>query len=152
MKFKELAVGDWFRMMTGATDIIWIKTNEEHARALNYNGNEVIDLADGWVSDTDNEVCFCPRYVWVDGVENAQDDFGKYDNALELVDNYGKIPVGAVYKGRRWVFYRKVNNTTSVLIWSTNPQTMGKEFPYKENQNGTYSICHSFNFFFPEMS
>lgn len=152
MKFAELNVGDWFTVANTDSGIIWIKTGEARSRPINYNGDEKIDLADGHASTTDFEVIFCPRYVWADEEYDAEWVFGAYPNKLEPVESFDKIPVGAVYKGRNRVYYRKFSETKAFIIWSQNPETIGRIFAYKPNRVGTYSICHFFNFEFPEMT
>ena len=152
MKFAELNVGDWFKVADENSEVIWIKTGETRSRPINYYGDDAIDLADGHASTTDFEVVFCPRYIWADETCAGEWKFGAYPNHLELVKSFDAIPIGAVYKGRGEVYYRKFSETKSFIIWTHNPETIGRIFAYKPNQAGTYFICHFFNFSFPEMT
>lgn len=151
MKFADLMIGDWFTVGENAT--IWIKTGEAEGYPINHIcDTSIVDVMRGTVDNPDFEVNFCSCYVWADDEFNAEWVIDEYPNTLEPVDNFNKISIGAVYKGRGRVYYRKISATEAVVIWTTNPATMGKKFEYKANQNGTYSICHMFNFYFPEMT
>lgn len=153
MKFADLMIGDWFAVSETPSATIWIKTGEFEGCPINHTCyTSVCDVMRGAVDNPDFEVNFCSCYVWADDTCGGEWNFGAYPNNLEPVNNFSEIPVGAVYKGRGRVYYRKISATEAVVIWTTNPATMGKKFGYKANQNGTYSICHFFNFSFPEMT
>lgn len=152
MKFAELKTGDWFKVACADDGIIWIKTGEARGRPINYCGNELIDLADGHIDKTDCEVIFCPRYVWADETCAGDWEFGTYPNNLEPVHSIDAIPIGAVYKGFGNVYYRKISETKSFTIWTENPDAMGRICVFKSGQVGMFSICHFFNFSFPEMT
>lgn len=152
MKFAELRIGDWFQTARADDRIIWIKTGEACCRPINYNGNKAIDLADGYVSNIDFEVVFCPRYVWDDGTCAGYCDFGAWPDTLEPVKSIDAIPIGAVYKGLGNAYYRKISDTKSFTIWTENPDAMGRICVFKPNLIGMFSICHFFNFSFPEMT
>ena len=152
MKFAELRTGDWFQTARADDGIIWIKTGEARCRPINYNGNKAIDLADGCVSNIDFEVVFCPRYVWDDGTCADYCDFGACPDNLEPVKSIDAIPIGAVYKGLGNAYYRKISETKSFTIWTENPDAIGRICVFKPNLVGMFSICHFFNFSFPEMT
>ena len=152
MKFAELRTGDWFQTARADDGIIWIKTGEALCRPINYNGNKAIDLADGCVSNINFEVGFCPRYVWDDGTCAGYCDFGAWPDTLEPVKSIDAIPIGAVYKGLGNAYYRKISDTKSFTIWTENPDAIGRICVFKPNQVGMFSICHFFNFSFPEMT
>lgn len=152
MKFAELRIGDWFQTARADDGIIWIKTGEARCRPINYNGNKVIDLADGRVSNIDFEVVFCPRYVWDDGTCAGYCDFGAWPDTLEPVKSIDAIPIGAVYKGLGNAYYRKISDTKSFTIWAENPDAIGRICVFKPDLIGMFSICHFFNFSFPEMT
>lgn len=152
MKFAELRTGDWFQTARADDGIIWIKTGEARCRPINYNGNKVIDLADGRVSNIDFEVVFCPRYVWADETCAGCCDFNTCPDNLEPVKSIDAIPIGAVYKGLGNAYYRKISETKSFTIWTENPDAIGRICVFKPNQVGMFSICHFFNFSFPEMT
>ena len=152
MKFAELRTGDWFQTAHTDYGIIWIKTGEARCRPINYNGNKAIDLADGYVSNTNFEVIFCPRYVWADETCAGYCDFGACPDNLEPVKSIDAIPIGAVYKGLGNAYYRKISETKSFTIWTENPDAIGRICVFKPNLVGMFSICHFFNFSFPEMT
>lgn len=152
MKFAELRIGDWFQTARADDRIIWIKTGEACCRPINYNGNKAIDLADGYVSNIDFEVVFCPRYVWDDGTCAGYCDFGAWPDTLEPVKSIDAIPIGAVYKGLGNAYYRKISDTKSFTIWAENPDAIGRICVFKPDLVGMFSICHFFNFSFPEMT
>ena len=152
MKFAELRIGDWFQTARADDRMIWIKTGEACCRPINYNGNKAIDLADGYVSNIDFEVVFCPRYVWDDGTCAGCCDFGAWPDTLEPVKSIDAIPIGAVYKGLGNAYYRKISDTKSFTIWTENPDAIGRICVFKPNLVGMFSICHFFNFSFPEMT
>lgn len=151
MKFAELNVGDWFQVANDS-EVIWIKTGETRSRPINYYGDDAIDLADGHASTTDFEVVFCPRYVWADETCTGDWKFGAYPDNLEPVESFGAIPIGAVYKGFGNAYYRKFSETKSFIIWAQNPEIIGRICVSHPSQVGVYSICHFFNFSFPEMT
>ena len=111
-----------------------------------------IDLADGYVSNIDFEVVFCPRYVWDDGTCAGYCDFGAWPDTLEPVKSIDAIPIGAVYKGLGNAYYRKISDTKSFTIWTENPDAIGRICVFKPDLVGMFSICHFFNFSFPEMT
>lgn len=152
MKFAELKTGDWFKVASADDGIIWIKTGEARCRPINYYGDELIDLADGRVGTANFDVIFCPRYVWADETCAGEWDFGVYPDILELVKSIDAIPIGAVYKGFGNAYYRKISETKSFTIWTENPDVMGRICVFKSGQVGIFSICHFFNFSFPEMT
>lgn len=152
MKFAELNVGDWFKVADESSEVIWIKTGETRSRPISYYGDDAIDLADGHASTTDFEVVFCPRYVWADETCAGDWKFGAYPDNLEPVESFGAIPIGAVYKGFVNAYYRKFSETKSFIIWAQNPEIIGRICVSHPNQVGVYSICHFFNFSFPEMT
>lgn len=152
MKFAELNVGDWFKVACADDGIIWIKTGEARCRPINYYGDELIDLADGHVGTANFEVIFCPRYVWADETCAGDWEFGTHPDNLEPVENIDTIPIGAVYKGFGNAYYRKISETKSFTIWTENPDAMGRICAFKSGQVGMFSICHFFNFSFPEMT
>lgn len=152
MKFAELNVGDWFKVADESSEVIWIKTGETRSRPISYYGDDAIDLADGHASTTNFEVVFCPRYVWADETCAGEWKFGTYPNSLELVGSIDAIPIGAVYKGFGNAYYRKISETKSFTIWTENPDAMGRICVFKSGQAGMFSICHFFNFSFPEMT
>lgn len=152
MKFAELKTGDWFKVACADDGIIWIKTGEARCRPINYYGDELIDLADGHVGTANFEVIFCSRYVWADKTCAGDREFGTYPDNLEPVENIDAIPIGAVYKGFGNAYYRKISETKSFTIWTENPDAMGRICVFKSGQVGVYSICHFFNFSFPEMT
>ena len=152
MKFAELRIGDWFQTARADDRIIWIKTGEACCRTINYNGNKAIDLADGYVINIDFEVVFCPRYVWNDGTCAGYCDFGAWPDTLEPVKSIDAIPIGAVYKGLGNAYYRKISDTKSFTIWAENPDAIGRICVFKPDLVGMFSICHFFNFSFPEMT
>lgn len=152
MKFAELKTGDWFKVACADDGIIWIKTGEARCRPINYYGDELIDLADGHVGTANFEVIFCSRYVWADETCAGDWEFGTYPNNLEPVHSIDAIPIGAVYKVFGNAYYRKISETKSFTIWTENPDAMGRICVFKSGQVGMFSICHFFNFSFPEMT
>lgn len=152
MKFAELNVGDWFKVADESSEVIWIKTGETRSRPISYYGDDAIDLADGHASTTDFEVVFCPRYVWADETCAGDWKFGAHPDNLEPVGSFGVIPIGAVYKGFGNAYYRKFSETKSFIIWAQNPEIIGRICVSHPSQVGVYSICHFFNFSFPEMT
>lgn len=152
MKFAELKTGDWFKVACADDGIIWIKTGEARCRPINYYGDELIDLADGRVGTANFEVIFCSRYVWADETCAGDWEFGTYPDNLEPVHSIDVIPIGAVYKGFGNAYYRKISETKSFTIWTENPDAMGRICVFKSGQVGMFSICHFFNFSFPEMT
>lgn len=152
MKFAELKTGDWFKVACADDGIIWIKTGEARCRPINYYGDELIDLADGHVGTANFEVIFCSRYAWADETCAGDWEFGTYPNNLEPVHSIDAIPIGAVYKGLGNAYYRKISETKSFTIWTENPDAMGRICVFKSGQVGMFSICHFFNFSFPEMT
>lgn len=152
MKFAELKTGDWFKVACADDGIIWIKTGEARCRPINYYGDELIDLADGRVGTANFEVIFCSRYVWADETCAGDWEFGTYPDNLEPIHSIDAIPIGAVYKGSGNAYYRKISETKSFTIWTENPDAMGRICVFKSGQVGMFSICHFFNFSFPEMT
>ena len=104
------------------------------------------------MSNIDFEVVFCPRYVWDDGTCAGYCDFGAWPDTLEPVKSIDAIPIGAVYKGLGNAYYRKISDTKSFTIWTENPDAIGRICVFKPDLVGMFSICHFFNFSFPEMT
>lgn len=147
MIFKELAIGDWFTH-DSIENAVFIKVGLEEAYCIsNFEGESVgCFIAD---SEEESGFEFCSRYTWDCKVNNAP-----FEDCLSMpmIDTnlFSDIKVGAIYKGLGETYYLKINTTSSVVIWSVNPKTIGQEYSRKANSKGTFHIVQTKKFEYPE--
>lgn len=155
MKFSELKVGDWFHDSKTADsnaefvdDCILMKISDTDVFSLNYG----LGLPQ---THEDYEVAFVSRfYADEDFWEGAGTPFQPKVNNYKFVEKFDEIPMYSLYKGKGQTYYKKINDTDSIVFWSPNSTTMGKIFSKDKadihTHKGHYYICNSGKFDFPE--
>lgn len=156
MKFKDLMIGDWFIDKSGwfVPEAVLMKTSDTEVMTLNWYNVEVEPF------DADADVEFCSRFMTTleecskDTTRKpfAFDDFDKPDFRLEK--HFDSIPMDAIFKGRGQTYYKRIDESHTLVVWSPKQETMGKIFerPDWETHVGTYYVCYVGLFQFPEDS
>lgn len=154
MKFKDLMIGDWFVDMTHwyVNRCVLMKINDTEVLPLNWSNVEAETV------DPEMEVQFCSQFTTTldecaFGAKRepwAFADFNEPDFRLEK--NFNAIPMYAIFKGQGQTYYKRIDASHTLVVWSPKQETMGKIFerPDWETHRGTYYICHKGLFQYPE--
>lgn len=154
MKFKDLMIGDWFFDKTEwfCDNCVLMKISETEVIPLNWSEVEAE------IADPDMEVEFCSKFTTTleecsMDVERDPWAFEEYNEPdFRLEKHFNSIPMYAIFKGRGQTYYKRIDESHTLVVWSPKQETMGKIFerPDWETHRGTYYICHTGLFQFPE--
>ena len=154
MEFKDLMVGDWFIDMTNwfVDSCVLMKINDTEVVPLNC-GNITIETV-----DPEMIVKFCPKFTTTlkECISDEEcepwafEDFNEPDFRLEK--DFNAIPMYAIFKGQGQTYYKRIDESHTIVVWSPKQETMGKIFerPDWKTHRGTYYICHKGLFQYPE--
>lgn len=156
MKFKDLMIGDWFFDKTEwfCDNCVLMKISDTNVIPLNWS-DVVAETA-----DPDMEVEFCSKFTVsleecsmdVERDPWAFEEYSDREPDFRLEKHFDAIPMYAIFKGQGQTYYKRIDESHTLVIWSPKQETMGKIFerPDWATHIGTYYICHSAIFKFPE--